>query len=276
MVIKQIGRTMSQNVTLQSISPAQSSALRFLVSGGSVTNAAQQAGVARETVSRWLHHDPVFIAEMHNARAELASQTRCALEALGMQAVGVLVSAVQDQFVKPWRLKAACAVLKMIGADRAETMRRTTAEEIQLWLQERDAELEERRGKLKPSEVSPTRSVEAPDDSGAAVAAPMSTENPNPQPCASGDVTEPAPMSTQKAELLVAPPAHHMANGKLGPIDKIDEDVISQFLDYVDARVNQQHRSSAPPITIVPRPVDGPLRGRDRRLRRSEEKRCRH
>jgi hypothetical protein len=90
---------MSQNVTLSTtISPAQALALQTLVSGGSVTQAAKEAGVARETVSRWVHHDPVFLAQLQNVRAELAIQTRCALEALGIQAVGVLANAVQDQF----------------------------------------------------------------------------------------------------------------------------------------------------------------------------------
>src|SRR3954447_8329206 len=132
---------MSQNVTLSTtISPAQWLALQALVGGGSVTKAAEQAGVARETVSRWVHHDPVFLAELQNVRAGLAIQTRCALEALGMQAVGVLASAVQDQFVKPWRLRAACAVLKMVGADRAETLPSTTAEEVHVRFQEREAE----------------------------------------------------------------------------------------------------------------------------------------
>jgi hypothetical protein len=256
---------MSQNVTLHTISPAQSAALRFLVSGGSVTNAAFQAGVARETVSRWLHHDPVFMAEMHNARAELASQTRCALEALGMQAVAVLVNAIQNEFVKPWRLKAACAVLKMIGADRAETMQRTTAEEIQLWLQEREAELVERRGKLKPSEVSHIRSVEVPDHAGTAVVAQVPTEKPSAPPCGSGDVTEPAPAATPQA---AAPPAP--ADGKLGRIDKADEDVISQFLKCVGDRVNQQDGLSTRRITIIPAPTAGPLCRKDRRrLRRA-------
>jgi hypothetical protein len=258
---------MSHNVTVSTISPAQSAALRFLVSGGSVTNAALQAGVARETVSRWLHHDSLFIAEMHNARAELASQTRCALEALGMQAVGVLVSAVQGEFVKPWRLKAACAVLKMIGADRADTMRRTTAEEIQLWLQERDAELEERRGKLKPSEAGHAPPVEVPDDARTAVAASAPTEDPSAPPSGSGDVTESAPAPTHQAAVPVASARHDLADGKLGRIEKADEDVISQFLKSVGDRVNPQDRFSAPPITIVPRPVDGPLSRKGRRLR---------
>ena len=71
---------MSQNVTLSTtISPAQALALDALVSGGSITKAATEAGVARETVSRWVHHDPVFLAQLQNVRAELAIQTRCAL-----------------------------------------------------------------------------------------------------------------------------------------------------------------------------------------------------
>ena len=93
-----------------------------------------------------------------------------------MQAVGVLVDAVQNQFVKPWRLKAACAVLKMVGADRAETMPATTAQEVHVRLQEREAELREHQGKLKASEVDHSRSISAADDSEAAIAAPVLTE----------------------------------------------------------------------------------------------------
>jgi hypothetical protein len=218
-------------------------------------------------VSRWLHHDPVFIAEMHNARAELASQIRCALEALGMQAVGVLVSAVQNEFVKPWRLKAACAVLKMIGADRAETLPRTTAEEIEVWLQERDAEFDERRGNLKPTEVSHTRPVDVPDDAGTAVVAPVPTEKPSAPPCGSGDVTESAPASTRQAASPAPPARPALADGKLGRIDKTDEDVISQFLKCVRDRVNQPDLLSARRITIAPAPTAGPPCRKDRSRR---------
>jgi hypothetical protein len=69
---------------------------------------------------------------------------------------------------------------------------------------------------------------------------------------------------------LAASARHDLADGKLGPIDKTDEDVISQFLKCVGDRVNQNARISARPITIVPCPVDGPLfrKGR-RRLQRT-------
>jgi hypothetical protein len=128
---------MSQNVTLlATISATQTLALEALLKGASVTKTANEAGVARKTVSRWVHHDPAFHAEKQNARAEMALQTRCALEALGMRAVGVLVEAMQNQFMHPWRFRAACALLKMIGADKAETMPSTTAEEVQLAFRE--------------------------------------------------------------------------------------------------------------------------------------------
>jgi hypothetical protein len=263
---------MSQNVTLfTTISPAQSLALQTLVSGGSATKAAKEAGVARETVSRWVHHDPVFLAAMQNARAELASQTRCALEALGMQAVGVLVEAVGNQFVKPWRLKAACAVLKMIGADRAETMPMTTPEEVRVAFQEREAELQERRSKLKAGEVNHTRSIEVADDSEAAVAAPLPTENQSAQPSENGDVMEPAPASTeQAASLAVSSTAHEPGEGKLYTVEEAREELINRFRRRVEERVNQQGRISARPITIAPCPADGQLCGKgQRRLRRA-------
>jgi hypothetical protein len=162
------GWTMSQKVTLlATISATQTLALEALLKGASITKAASEACVARETVSRWVHHDPAFHAELQNARAELALQTRCALEALGMRAVAVLADAVQNQFVKPWRFKAACTLLKLIGADKAQTMPSTTAEEVQLAFQEREAKLQARQSKLKPSEaknVQPAEVVEpAPD-----------------------------------------------------------------------------------------------------------------
>jgi hypothetical protein len=157
---------MSQNLTLSAVmSATQALALGALASGLTVTKAAEKAGVARETVSRWLHHDPVFIAELQTVRAELAVQTRCALEALGMQSVGVLRDAIQDNFVKPGRLRAACALLRLLGAHRPEAMPAMTAEEAQVRLQERDAELQKRRAKLDATVNKGSRCVDVTPDS---------------------------------------------------------------------------------------------------------------
>jgi hypothetical protein len=224
---------MSQNVTLSTmISPAQSLALKVLVSGGSVTQAAKEAGVARETVSRWVHHDPFFLAELQNVRAELAIQTRCTLEALGMQAVGVLASAVQDQFVKPWRLKAACAVLKMIGAHRAATMPSTTAQEVHVRFQEREAELLERQGKLKANEANHSRSmdIEVANDSAAAIAAPVPAEAEGTEPGGSGEFTEQATeMTQQAASVAVSSAAPDLVDDSLDDGDGLREDVLERF-----------------------------------------------
>jgi hypothetical protein len=256
---------MSQNVTLSTtISPAQWLGLQALVSGGSVTKAANEAGVARETVSRWVHHDPVFLAEVQNVRAELAIQTRCALEALGMQAVGVLANAVQDQFVKPWRLKAACAVLKMIGAHRAETMPATTAEEVHVRFQEREAELLERQGKLKASEVSHSRSIEVADDYDAAIAAPVTMEAHGTERDGSGEVREQATETTERAaSVAVASAAHEPVDDSLDEGGGLREVVIKRFLQSVSDRVSQPDGAAVRPMTMAPGPAD-------RRSRQSE------
>jgi hypothetical protein len=251
---------MSQNVTLSTIiSPAQVLALQALVSGGSVSKAAKEAGVARETVSRSVHHDPVFLAQLQNVRAELAIQTRCALEALGMHAVGVLASAVQDQFVKPWRLKAACAVLKMIGANRAETLPSTTAEELHVRFQERDAELLERQGKLKASEVNHSRSIdiEVANNSQAAIATPVPTVTEAAQPGGSMEVTEQGAETTEQAALAAASSAaHEPVDDSLNGGNGLREAVLERFRQSVSDRVSRRDGVPVPPITIASGPAD--------------------
>jgi hypothetical protein len=143
------GQPMSQNVTVSAnLSPAQSIAVATLVSGSTITGAAEKAGVSRETVSRWVHRDPLFIAELQNTRAEIAAQTRCALESLGKRSVEVLRDAIQKPVIYPNKLKAACAVLKLLGADRAETVAPTTAEEVSLQLRLREDEVRRYQAQL--------------------------------------------------------------------------------------------------------------------------------
>lgn len=176
---------MSQNVTLSElISPTQSLAVWALVNGMSVTKAAEKAGVARETVSRWLHRDPVFIAELQNKRAETAVQTRCALESLGQQAIAALREAVAGYNLRGTKLRAACAILKMLGADKAQTLPDTTAEEMYVRLLQREEELQKQQGKLQASETA----TEAK-----AIAAPRSQEvHAIQQPESSSDVNDEA------------------------------------------------------------------------------------
>jgi hypothetical protein len=229
---------MSQNVTLlATISTTQALALEALLKGASITNAAKEAGVARETVSRWVHHDPDFSAELQNARAELALQTRCALEALGMRAVGVLVEAMQNQFMHPWRFRAACALLKLIGADKAQTMPSTTAEEVQLAFQEREAVLQARQSKLKANEARNTQPME---------------------------VKEPAPDSTEqaaRAAVSSAASGSEPAGGKPNGDGGLRQALINTLLKSVADRGKQAERASVGPRSVDPCPPYGRSRG---------------
>jgi hypothetical protein len=126
---------MSQNVTvLAVVSAVQSLAVAALAGGATVGAAAGKAGVARETVSRWLHGDPRFIAELQAARAETAAHKRCALETLGKKSIDVLCEALK---YPPSPFKASCMVLKLLGADRAAIPAPPTAEELDLRLSQR-------------------------------------------------------------------------------------------------------------------------------------------
>ena len=174
-----------------------------------------------------------------------------------MQAVGVLANAVQDQFVKPWRLKAACAVLKMVGADGAQTMPLTTAQEVHVRFQEREAQLLERQGKLKATEVNYSRSIEVTDDSEAASAAPVPMEVQRTEAGGSGEVMEQAPETThQAASVAVASAAQEPVVDSLDEGDKVREDVIKRFRQSVSDRVSQPDGAAVRSMTIAPGPAD--------------------
>jgi hypothetical protein len=163
---------MSQNMMLVArVTPAQSLAIAALVGGSTVTEAAKKAGVSRETVSRWVHRNPEFIAELQNARAEMAAQIRCALEALGKRSVAVLQEGLENASIPGTRLRTACAVLKLLGADRADTISPTTVEEVRLRLREREQEVRKLHGKLDARDVMAGKSIDVTRDSGAALVA---------------------------------------------------------------------------------------------------------
>ena len=174
---------MSQNVTLPAtISAAQSLAVEALASGSTVTEAAERAGVVRETVSRWVHRDPEFIAELQNRRAKMAAQVRCALETLGKRSVAVLRDAVGKTPIPATKFKAACAVLKLLGADRAETVASTTAEEVRFRLREREDASRNSRSRLEAREDVIRRSIDVTYDSEVPWPRPAPTEAPRIEP----------------------------------------------------------------------------------------------
>ena len=72
------------------LTPQQSAAADLLAAGTSVTDAAESIGVARQTVSGWLHNDRVFQAALNRRRDELWSRVTDRLRALLPKAIAVL------------------------------------------------------------------------------------------------------------------------------------------------------------------------------------------
>ena len=52
------------------LTPQQTSAVDLLAGGGNVTDTARSIGVARQTVSRWVHSDAQFRAALNVRREE--------------------------------------------------------------------------------------------------------------------------------------------------------------------------------------------------------------
>jgi len=69
------------------LTPVQVRVLTYLLHGSTLTHAGEQAGVRRETVSRWLHRPGAFRTAYRAESARLLEVMRCRLDAL--HAVGV-------------------------------------------------------------------------------------------------------------------------------------------------------------------------------------------
>lgn len=87
-------------------------AIEVLVVGGSLAEASEKAGVARSTLSRWMHKNPYFMAALSKRRSEI----RNALKSKIVQAVHVasdaVISGLQDPEVPPVvKLQTACSLL---------------------------------------------------------------------------------------------------------------------------------------------------------------------
>ena len=100
---------MQHNATLESLSPAQITAVEALLAGKTITAAAAAAGVDRVTVHRWLKDDFAFQAELNRGRREMRNATCGNLERLAAKAAECLEKAIDQGDVK-----AALEVLKRL------------------------------------------------------------------------------------------------------------------------------------------------------------------
>jgi hypothetical protein len=96
------------------LSTAQEQALEWLFNGGSLTEAAQFAGVTRQTISRWLRSDEDFRTIYSAWREETASIIQARLIAAGEVAMDVLLTAVREKR----DLQAAQFVVRTITSER--------------------------------------------------------------------------------------------------------------------------------------------------------------
>ncbi len=102
--------------------------LTALLMGTSVTAAASDAGIARQTVHRWLANDPEFIAAYNRGRHELANSHATRILAMCGGALDVL-----DGAIAAGDVKVALAVLKgagVFGGDAAQIMGSDDADEV--------------------------------------------------------------------------------------------------------------------------------------------------
>jgi transposase len=90
----------------------QVKALEWLTNGGSITEAAQYVGVARQTVSRWLKEDEDFRAIYDAWRDQIMTMTDGQLSALAESAVATITEAVRDHS----DVRAAQFVIKHLSA----------------------------------------------------------------------------------------------------------------------------------------------------------------
>jgi hypothetical protein len=85
---------MEQNGTLDSLSPAQMTAVEALLAGKTNTEAAMAAGVGRTSIQRWLKDDFAFQAELNRGRREIRRTAFGNLERLAAKAADCLEKAL--------------------------------------------------------------------------------------------------------------------------------------------------------------------------------------
>ena len=89
--------------------------IQALMSGATQAEAAERAGVARETVWRWMQDDAEFLAALNRIRTGLAEATIDRLRLARFEAIDVLVQLLKSDDPR-LRLVAAQTVLRATGS----------------------------------------------------------------------------------------------------------------------------------------------------------------
>lgn len=100
---------------LSALTGPQAAAVEVLASGGSHREAAEVAGVARETVSRWLSHSPAFraaLGRLRYASAEAVTDRTIRVRGLALEVLERHLASVDPD--SPAGLAAAVSALRVV------------------------------------------------------------------------------------------------------------------------------------------------------------------
>jgi hypothetical protein len=86
----------NRDESLHDLTSAQLAAINALIVGGSHEEAAQAAGVHRVTVTRWVNHHPAFVAQMNQAKLDVANQAVVKIGRLTDLALDVVHAALEE------------------------------------------------------------------------------------------------------------------------------------------------------------------------------------
>jgi transposase len=121
------------------LTPDRAHAIKVIVEGAELSEAAEVAGVDRETVRAWVYRDNEFIASMNQAKRERSDQLRAEVLSLASDAVKVIRELVRGGDVPPaTRLKACCIILAAADALKPEPIGPTSTAGVRSRLSHRD------------------------------------------------------------------------------------------------------------------------------------------
>jgi transposase len=111
-------RKTQQNTTLSTqLSLTQLRIIADLISGASMVDAAEAAGVDRSTIYRWKQDVPAFAEELCRARNEIRDRLQDGYRTLGPQAIEIVAELLRAAGTPPSvRLKAAMEILQRVEA----------------------------------------------------------------------------------------------------------------------------------------------------------------
>jgi len=105
-----------ENALASPLSAPQEQAVLALASGATQSEAAERAGVARETVCHRLREDADFVAALNRARQEIWDASIDRLRLLAFKSTEVLVKLLENDDPRI-RLMAAQTALKSVGLE---------------------------------------------------------------------------------------------------------------------------------------------------------------